>query len=275
MNDIFTFLLENSGWIKDLSTVLFTATATIIAVLTYRRAKSTIFQPKRTEVIKIQSRTLIEFLNLFTAGGNSIDDSIDYTRIYRYNVDLALRDYGLIDDEKLKLEELEENVGGWFQFLENDIHDFVLIEGTIQEYDTILYMNEKERQKFYASKAKKGEVVINRIFYTKKYAIFHKKLRDLSNNPFIPKDIQDVANQIGKNMFVNLHLDLRVLLKKLVTEVYQAHNDKTTDQYEVLSEDFRYATLWRIFEKQRRNHDEDYRLLTKRIREYLMIDRKW
>lgn len=43
------------GWIKDLVTSALAIAATIIAILTYRRARATILQPIRTEVIKKQS----------------------------------------------------------------------------------------------------------------------------------------------------------------------------------------------------------------------------
>lgn len=275
MNDIIEFLKNNSSWLKDISTIVFTATGTLVAILSYRRAKSSIFQPKRTEAAKIQTEILTDFLTSFTTDGNSLDRAIDYLNIYKYNVDIALRDYNLADIEKIseKYAEYEQNIAGWFQFLENDIYNFILVEGSIKEYDQLIFEpNNRERQKHYEKKAKEGVFEIHRIFYTKKYHQFHKKLRDLTNNPFLPSEIQKVANQIGDNMTVNLHHKLKTLLSKLIEETYTAYNDKESDQYEVITETFKYQTLWRIFEKERNQHDKDYELLKKKIREHLRID---
>lgn len=73
-------------------------------------------------------------------------------------------------------------------------------------------------------------------------------------------------------MTVNLHHKLKTLLSKLIEETYTAYNDKESDQYEVITETFKYQTLWRIFEKERNQHDKDYELLKKKIREHLRID---
>lgn len=272
------FLKQNSTWLKDIFTIFFTATGSLIAILSYRRAKSTIFQPKRTEVTKKQTEILSEFLSLYTNDGNTIDKAVDYINLFRYNIDITLRDYNLSDLEKIteKYVEYEQNIGGWIQFLEADIYDFVNIEGSIKDYDLLIFeKNNRERQKYYEVNAKLGEVTIHRIFYTKKYFEFIKKLKDLSNNPFLPKDIQDVANQIGQNITINLNYNLRDILKRLIIELYNAHEDKNSDNYEILSDKFRYETLWRIFETERKQHNEDYELLKKKIRKHLMIDEKW
>jgi hypothetical protein len=272
------FLQQNSSWLKDIFTIFFTATGSLIAILSYRRAKSTIFQPKRTEVTKKQTEILSEFLSVYTNDGNTIDKAVDYINLFSYNVDLTLRDYNLSDLKKIteKYVEYEQNIGGWTQFLEADIYDFVNIEGNIKDYDLLIFeKNNRERQKYYEANAKLGEVTIYRIFYTKKHFEFIKKLKDLSNNPFLPKDIQDVAKQIGQNITLNLHYNLRAILKRLVIELYKAHEDKNSDNYEILSEKFRYETLWRIFETERKQHNEDYELLKKKIRKHLMIDEKW
>lgn len=170
MKDILLFLQNNSSWIKDIFTIIFAATGTWIAILSYKRAKSTIFQPKRTEVAKIQTTILSDFLALFTSDGNSIDRAVDYSNIYKYNVDMALRDYDLADIDKIseKYVEYEQNIDGWFQFLENDIYDFIMVEGNIADYDNLIFdKNNKERQKLYKERAEKGDVTIHRIFYTK------------------------------------------------------------------------------------------------------------
>ena len=190
---------------------------------------------------------------------------------------MALREYNLTDIDKIKNKyaEYKQNIAGWFEFLENDIYNFVIIEGNIQEYDELFFeANNRKREKAYEQSAKNGIVEINRIFFTKKHIEFHKKVRDLSNNPFLPKDIQDVANQIRENMTANLHHNLKILLAKLVNDINKAYHDKESDDYEILSEKYKYQTLWRTFETERKQHKKDYELLKKRIREHLLIDKE-
>lgn len=245
MNDIFDFLKNNSSWLKDVFTIVFTATGTFVAILSYKRAKSSIFQPKRTEVAKVQTELLMDFLTTFTTDGNSIDRAIDYLKIYQYNVGITLRDYNLADIDKISENygEYVEYIAGWFQFPEKDNLSYILVEGSIKEYDNLIFEpNNREHQKYHEREAKDGVFKIHRIFYTKKYDQFHKKLVDLSNNPFLPTEIQQVANQIGDNMSINLQ-KLRALLSTLIKEIHTAYIDKTSNRYEVISKTVKYQTL--------------------------------
>ena len=131
--EIVEFLKINSSWIKDLFTIIFAGTATILAILTYRRAKATILQPKRIEVTKKQTEILSNFLTIISDNHNSIDNALDYIGLFSYNVDLILREYGLIEIDRSSegYKEMNSNIAGWLQFLENDIHDFVFINQVI------------------------------------------------------------------------------------------------------------------------------------------------
>ena len=54
METIISYIKDNIPWIKDIFTLILVATATIISIFTYRRARATILQPIRNEVIKKQ-----------------------------------------------------------------------------------------------------------------------------------------------------------------------------------------------------------------------------
>ncbi|MCW3789833.1 hypothetical protein [Plebeiibacterium sediminum] len=58
------YIKENINWLKDLFTLIFAGTGTVVAILTYRRARATILQPIRTEVIKKQSEILTKLLQV-------------------------------------------------------------------------------------------------------------------------------------------------------------------------------------------------------------------
>ncbi len=275
---IIDYIKDNSNWIKDISTILFTATGTVIAILTYLRAKATILQPKRTEVIKKQTEILSDFLTLISENNNSIDSGLDYVNLLNYNVDLALREYGLIDIPKdsEKYKEFNGNIAGWIQFLENDIYDFVFIEGSMEIYDNSIFEKDNRlRQRFYEIQAKNNNIAIHRIFYTHRHIRFYKKLKDFWNNPFLTTEMHKIAYEIGKNIHLNIHYDLRVILQKLVEEYSKAILENKAPDEEILTEKFRHETLFRVFEKERKHHDKDYESLKEIIQKHLMIDNKW
>lgn len=269
------FLKNNSDWIKDISTVLFTATGSIVAILSYRRAKSTIFQPKRAEATKIQTEILIEFLTEFTKYGNSIDKAVDYPKLLQYNIDLVLRDYDLatdIDPITQRYVEINQNIAGWYSDA-GDIENVNFVKGDLADYDKVNFHQSVVRNNI--ANIKKGNVNIERIFVTKKHLHFVHKLRDLSSNPFLPREIQNVANQIGKNLTINIHQKLKEIIEKQILEIYKSREDTSNFNYEKITMKLKYSVIWVLFDLQRIKHEEDYELLVKKIREHLLIDQKW
>jgi len=275
MTIIIEFLKDNSNWIKDVSTILFTATGTTIAILSYRRAKSSIFQPKRAEATKIQTKILIDFLSEFTKYGNSIDKAVDYIKLLQYNIDLVLRDYALatnIDPISRRYIDMNHNVAGWYS-IAGDIENVNVIEGKLSDYDKSNF-DQKVIEKN-IDNIQNGIVSIERIFLTKKHLHFVHKLIDLSNNPFLPKEIQEVANQIGKNLTINIQQKLKDIIEKQILDIYKFREDRTNFHYENITMKLKYSVIWELFDNQRIKHEEDYDLLVEKIREHLMIDKKW
>jgi len=90
------YIKENISWLKDLFTLLFVGTGTVVAIFTYRRAKATILQPIRTEVIKKQSELLSKLLQTLNENNQSFEVGLDYVNLVHINVTLTLRDYGFV-----------------------------------------------------------------------------------------------------------------------------------------------------------------------------------
>ncbi len=87
---------ENLTWIRELFTIIFVASATIIAVLTFIRARKTFLQPIRSEVIKKQSALLTELLEFISRGIGNIGEALNYSEIVRLNIYALLDEYGFI-----------------------------------------------------------------------------------------------------------------------------------------------------------------------------------
>ena len=80
--------------IKDIVTIIFYIIGAIIAILTYLRARATVLQPKRAELVKKQTEIFSNFLSFINENENSIDHGLDYTNLFSYNVDLILEHVG-------------------------------------------------------------------------------------------------------------------------------------------------------------------------------------
>lgn len=125
------FIKENINWIKDFATLIFVGTATVIGVLTYLRARATILQPIRTEVIKKQSELLSRLLKFLKEKNQSFETGIDYVNVVQVNVLKTLKDYGFIFKEQDQIfEKLEKEVVGWIPCGKSEILHDVEIIGT-------------------------------------------------------------------------------------------------------------------------------------------------
>lgn len=113
------WLSENITWIKDIFWVVFTSIATIVSIKTYIRAKSTILQPLRTEVIKRQTDLLVELLSFIMDKQKDFFFKIDYLGLVNANVFLIMRDYGYLLNENKIYDEIEKNIVG-FMIIKNE-----------------------------------------------------------------------------------------------------------------------------------------------------------
>lgn len=264
--------------IKDITTIIFYIIASVITILTYLRARATILQPKRTELIKKQTEIFSNFLSFINENENSIDNGFDYVNLFIYNADLILREFGLIelDNKSEKIIKYNSNISGWIQFLETDIYEFIFVKGNLYDYDTLVFEKDnRERQKYYQKCLAENKFEVYRIFFTSKHEKFYKTFREFANNPFMPSEVQKLTFQIGKDLQENIQIVLRSLLKQLVLDYSNAISQKGNCNKLVLNEEFRHHDLYRIFEKERIKHDKLFEGLKKNIRKHLNIDEKW
>ena len=56
MTGILQFIKNNIAWVQSFLSIIFTFVATVVSILTYKRAKATVLQPIRNEVIKNKQR---------------------------------------------------------------------------------------------------------------------------------------------------------------------------------------------------------------------------
>ncbi len=83
---------NNVVWIKDVFYILFTCAATFVAVLTYRKAKKTIFQPA---VVKRQTELMVELLDYLHTNTSGLFMLEVYYEIIECNLHYQLEEIGI------------------------------------------------------------------------------------------------------------------------------------------------------------------------------------
>lgn len=266
------YIKDNIAWIKDIFTVIFAGVATILAIFAYIRARATILQPIRNEVIKKQSELLTEMLNHIAHSDNSIDNGLDYVGIAANNAFLILRDYGFIfKNHKEVLERVQEQIAGWIPCGKSNILKDVRIVGMFNEKEVAKQdVNDSltlGKEKF--EKAKEGLIEIDKIYFTKKYSEFFKKLSDYSGNPFLPANIQKVLSKILEDIHVNLTQNLKLTLDNFMKVFCDSYFNKKEVK------DISPIGVYNDFNHNRIHHKTDFEVLKNEIRNYLRIDERW
>lgn len=261
MYKVLNFIFDNSSIIKDYASILFTLTATILAVLTYRRAKATILQPKRNEVIKIQSQLFINFLESISKEGNNIDSSLDYLNVFRMNLIITFYEEDIIDKDfyLLHFEYLNETMAGWYDDSVENPAGFSVLKGNLDSYSKFYGERNKNQAESDENLLKK------RIFITKSYWEFINELRKVSNSPFLPDKFKIHFDNLFKEINNNLFELIPLLIYKEITFYNQIKGEFIIDFNSILKE----------FEENRTKHSKTLNELREDIKLHLNINDKW
>jgi hypothetical protein len=263
LNEFLDFIKANISWIKDIFTVIIAITATVISILTYHRAKATILQPIRNEVVKKQSILLSDLLE-FLSG--DIDKKIDYLNIVSSTAYLTLKMYGFIfKDEKEHVNKIMDFVAGHLYCGDSDIiRDVELVNKFTKKND-----DGEDIGKIRYEELKKGVINIEWIAVTKDYYSFYTKLKDYSNNPFLPSTIQIILN----NMIKNIDNNLLIILKEVIADFLKEFSTEYFSKGNILP--ISNFGLYNDFNHKKVNHKMNIDILKKSIRTHLKIDDKW
>ena len=265
------FIKENIGWIKDLVMLFFAGTGAVVTILAYRRARATILQPIRNEVIKKQSELLSEVLSL-CQHSSKIDDGLDYIKLVQANVICHLRDYGFLFRNQAELfDVLDSSIAGWLPCGETPVlEDVEVIASFTPEKTDAKNPNEMvEVGKKKYEDAKKGIIKIDKIYLTKAHKDYMEKLHLLSINPFMPTVIQAVLFQLIADVDKNLAEVLKNVLKSFVREFFERYSEGKGHP------NFDPTGVYNEFNHQRVHHRETINKLFKETRRYLRIDESW
>jgi hypothetical protein len=271
MNPFFTFLRDNMTWLKDFATLIFAGVATILAILTYRRARATILQPIRSEVIKRQSELLSDLLKFLKASGGTIDERLDYIQMVTVNAYVALKEFGFLLKEQEHLDEqIKSVISSWrFYAVAERIQD-VAIVGVFKDDTTDKpEADDLSRGKRKFQDAQKGIVTIDKIGITNVHDQYYHHLLDFAENPFLPAVIQSILKQLVQDIDSNRDIALRKTIEEFVKNYFRRHLE--TGSYPTIAP----AGVYNEFNHSRIHHAEQFEKLKDVIRKYLMIDAAW
>lgn len=262
------YIKENISWLKDLFTLVFVGTGTIVAILTYRRARATILQPIRTEVIKKQSEILSKLLQTLNDNNQSFEVGLDYINLVQINVMMTMRDYGFVFKEHKELfEKIKDSVVGWTPCGRTNILKDVEIIGAFTEPPEKKKESEYGVEKF--NNLKKGEIEIDKIYLTKRHSEFVKLISDFKGDPFMPFSIQQTMAELFNDINNNLAIVLKGELEVFMIDFSKVYFEKGSAPH------FDPVGVYNSYNHSRVHHRPTLEKLKKEIRKYLRIDEGW
>lgn len=268
------WIISNVSWIKDALWILFTLIATIIAFLTYRRARYTLLQPLRSEVVKRQTELMVELLEYISNREQNVYFSIDYMGIIACNTYklLELCDFVLIDENISK--SVEQDIGGFLLLkAEGSPLTFCAPTDPLVNSDTEADIVEKESEykKQLVSQIHLEQSISNLevLYLTKTHLQTISQLERYRDNPFMPKQIQGLLNQLLEDITANIKGPLFKELEKFIVRMDAMPSDKENPPQ------ISHQALYNSFLRYGKSHTQMIEGITQSIRQYLYVDAKW
>ena len=116
---------------------------------------------------------------------------------------------------------------------------------------------------------KKGIITIDKIYLTQEHEKHFKQLSEYAENPFLPRNIQEILKKLISDVQINLTLHLKDTLIRFVKEFCQSYFGK--ESHPKISP----LGIYNEFNHNRIHHDVELNSLKTEIRNYLKIDDKW
>ena len=264
------WLIDNISWIKDILWIIFTLAATLIAILTYRRARYTLLQPLRSEVVKRQTEMLMKLLEFIAGRKGEIYFKIDYMGIIACNAYklLELTDFHLEDDISKKI---EENIGGQIVLTKSGYPktfcaptDPFYEEGSNVEdfckYKELLISEIEEG---------KGLANLENLYLTKQNVLTVSTIEKYRDSPLMPKKIQDQLSQLLGDISNNIRGPLFKELESFISTAVKTNSS----EHDPLS--IHYQAIYNGYLRHSKSHTELVEQLAASIRSYLQVDAKW
>ena len=232
---------------KDFFQILFFITVATVGVLSYIRAKETLFTPIKTETFKMQIKFFEEVLQFFqNKHETELTEKFDLYKILHVNSHLMMNDY---IDQFFK-NEIEIDV----EVVKEQMKDFAgaIVTQTFMEQNFVspeYHEKTKPEEKenitnpaLILSKWRKYEY--GKIEFTHKYHNELEQLQNLTASPLIPSELKDKLHEFQKAVQKNLSL-----VGKVLTEISQELPDKFSNNESIKK--FESSGIWNRYNKEK------------------------
>lgn len=229
-------------------------------------------QPLRSEVVKRQTELLVELLDYISNQNQNIYFSIDYMGIICCNTYklLDLCDF-VFTDEKIG-KTIEEKVGGCMLLKTEGMPcSFCAPTDPLGTHDTDVSKRESEYKKQLIDKIHFDKSISNLevLYLTKTHIETIAKLESYRDNPFMPKQIQNLLCQLLNDITANIKGPLLKELENLIVRVDAMPSDKESPLH------ITYQALYNSFLRYAKSHTTTIKDISESIRQYLYVDAKW
>lgn len=286
---VFQILFAHLDDIKNLLWIIFTAIATIIAVLTYKNAKKSLFQPLHSEVIKRQTNLYVDVYDLLK--GN-IFEKIDYEGIFNLCLFGSLNELGYDtdppDDTKIELSKctdsnfvfgqpIYEDEEGYKQDFQDTNIAFNISEEFDLVYDGTIELNDssKNRPEFLVnqkaciieSEIVKGMPIHPLLIYsTDKNCEFMRKLESFTDDPLLQSDFKNELKKLYDDIITNQTEKMYNTLDLLLNRIFEMDELSFEELDSMMIEEYN------CFVKNMIKHDDTIKKIFGMINNYLKVD---
>ena len=226
---------------KDFLNICFWIFTAILAFMTYKNAKKTLFNPVRSEMVKYQVKVITEFIDKHTSKGFDFETSINYRLLLKLNFDVdyllylyseqhIYESHEFTSDDDAILKFCKENVAGLFEARQGDDKKISFDTMTTGDFDSIKqYVNIKLIK---TKESENSALKLQRIFFTKQFYEFYNDLVNLESNPFVPEEIKKYVSIVIENIKKNFRILYDILARYIVEQNPGKYQEALNEFYE-------------------------------------------
>ncbi len=245
---------ESITIIELASKILFSAIATILGVLTYIKARQTLFQPLRSEVIKRQSKLyadMLEFFKVFTPHKL-------YLEMVSINFISELENFGFIlSDSKTYLNNKKLRRGALIVAEPGELLEDVKVISLKDEDIDHFKLNSKNKYE----KLLQGEVNIQLLQFGDEYLQYKNELKKYLDNVFVPSNLNILIREYDKIIYENITGVLKDFLENFFCNNVE----------EIRTQKFNMNAIYNLFNRKVYSNRHVVDTLSKKIKKLLMI----
>lgn len=247
--------------------ILFSTAATIIAILTYLKARKNLLQPMKTAVVNKQTELFIEivqfFKNVFLSKERLMYEEIIALTIYDYLIKSGC--------EFQKQEEIEKTLSDYIVGHLPNANNLDSLKSKIQKikpFDEIIKINnekdENEDKNYFRENFQDGKIDLLMVHLGKTHSEIMKEIGRFLNHPLIPDKILILINDVSDNIYKNIMEKVTLVIEEYLKDFHNM-SPNTINIGGINNE----------FLKVRIKNEEIIERIVFEIREYLRVDEEW